>query len=173
LTDDDIDNENFADPSEIIGMDEDPRQTYGSDPNYNSSVSKALLIQSEYLKKIQDSIQHAALMPDCKKALDLIACGLFDKVAILAKTKNINIELIDAKLALQEARLGYSPFDVDSPELANIENMILLHSKQFSSRSDNGWERILQNKIQTSAEHTVKNITSQPEKPRGFFRRWT
>jgi len=71
LTDDDIDNENIPDLSEMIGMDDDPRQTYGSDPNYNSSVSKALLIQSEYLKKIQDDIQHAALMPDCKKALDL------------------------------------------------------------------------------------------------------
>jgi len=154
------------------GLADDPRQTYGSDATYNATVSKALLLKSDYRDEIQQSIANSGLMPDCKKSLNLISKGLFDKVAVLAKTTNINIEVIDAALALASARLGYASIDVDNPQLSVIENMIMLHYRQFISRSDKGWERGLQNKGESAITQTVRNESPQPQQAkRGFFRR--
>lgn len=152
-------------------MPDDPRQTFTSDPTYNATVSKALLLKSDYLDAINYEIANAGLMPDCKTALLLISKGLFDKVAVLAKTVNTNYEYIDAELALQSARLGYTSMDVDNPQLVNIENMILLHYRQFISRSEKGWERGLQNKNESSLHQTMRTESPQPQQKRGFFRR--
>jgi hypothetical protein len=147
---DDVDNPQFFD---------DPRDTFTGDPAYNQAVSRAQLAKTYYPKQIGEFIRKSTLFPDTKATMNTISHGLFDKTEVLAKTENIRIEIIDVSIILAQARIGFHPMDVDNPDLSTLMNMILHHYQRYISRSAGGWERGLQNVIETA--HTNRNVMEQ------------
>lgn len=154
---DDVDNEGFFD---------DPRDTFTGDPNYNQAVSRAQLAKTYFPKQIETFIRKSTLFPDTKATMMTITHGLFDKTEVLAKTENVTLEFIDVDIILAQARIGFHPMDVDNPDLSTLMNMIMHHYKRYISRSVNGWERGLQNVIETS--HTNRNVMEQRPQMGGF-----
>jgi hypothetical protein len=154
---DDVDNEGFFD---------DPRDTFTGDPNYNQAVSRAQLAKTYYPKQIDTFIKNSTLFPDTKATMRTITHGLFDKTEVLAKTENVTLEFIDVDIILAQARIGFHPMDVDNPDLSTLMNMIMHHYKRYISRSVNGWERGLQNVIETA--HTNRNVMEQRPQSGGF-----
>lgn len=153
---DDVDNENFFD---------DPRDTFTGDPAYNQAVSRAQLAKTYYTKSIGGFIQKSTLFPDTKDTLKTVAAGLFDKTEVLAKTENVKLEIINVSIILARIRIGFHPMDVDNPDLATAMDMILHHYERYVSRSVGGWERGLQNVIETA--HTNKNVSEMRPMPSG------
>jgi len=147
---DDVDDENFFD---------DPRDTFTGDPAYNQAVSRAQLAKTYYPKQIDLFIRRSTLFPDTKATMNTIAHGLFDKTEVLAKTESVKIEFIDVSIILAQARIGFHPMDVDNPDLSTLMNMVLHHYQRYISRSVGGWERGLQNVIETA--HTNRNVMEQ------------
>lgn len=146
----DVDNPVFFD---------DPRDTFTGDPAYNQAVSRAQLAKTYYPKQIGSFIGKSTLFPDTKATMRTITDGLFDKTEVLAKTENVKLELINVSIILAQARIGFHPMDVDNPDLSTLMNMILHHYQRYISRSVGGWERGLQNVIETS--HTNRNVMEQ------------
>lgn len=163
----DVDDEAFFD---------DPRDTFTGDQAYNQAVSRAQLAKTYYVKKVDSFVERSTLFPDTKSTLKTIAHGLFDKTEVLAKTENVNIEYIDVEIILAQARIGFHPMDVDNPDLTTVMNMILHHYKRYISRSVNGWERGLQNVIETAHTNRIENRPQfggqmQPQQ-KPWYRRW-
>jgi hypothetical protein len=147
---DDVANEGFFD---------DPRDTFTGDQAYNQAVSRAQLAKTYYTKSISQFIQKSTLFPDTKDTLKTVASGLFDKTEVLAKTENVKLEFINVSIILARIRIGFHPMDVDNPDLATAMDMILHHYQRYISRSAGGWERGLQNVIETA--HTNRNVMEQ------------
>lgn len=147
---DDVSNEGFFD---------DPRDTFTGDPAYNQAVSRAQLAKTYYTKSISQFISKSTLFPDTKDTLKTVASGLFDKTEVLAKTENVKLEFINVSIILARIRIGFHPMDVDNPDLATAMDMILHHYQRYISRSAGGWERGLQNVIETA--HTNRNVMEQ------------
>ena len=147
---DDVSNEGFFD---------DPRDTFTGDPAYNQAVSRAQLAKTYYTKSISLFISNSTLFPDTKDTLKTVASGLFDKTEVLAKTENVKLEFINVSIILARIRIGFHPMDVDNPDLATAMDMILHHYQRYISRSAGGWERGLQNVIETA--HTNRNVMEQ------------
>lgn len=172
--------ENFEDGFEADVDDEaffdDPRDTFTGDQAYNNAVSRAQLAKTYYVKKIDAFVDRSTLFPDTKSTIKTISHGLFDKTEVLAKTENVSVEYIDVEIILAQARIGFHPMDVDNPDLTTVMNMILHHYKRYISRSVNGWERGLQNVIETAHTNRIENRPQfgggmqQPQKP--WYRRW-
>lgn len=143
----------------------DPRETFGGDPGYNQAVYRGLLLVSDYQKVLVRAIERAQLFKETKDSLITIVAGLFDKTEVLAKTQSVWLEYIDVEIILAQARIGFVPFDVDNPQLSTIINMILKHYRQFASRSAQGWERGLQNRIETSHTAVYQQGGGRPMQP--------
>lgn len=158
----DVDDEGFFD---------DPRDTFTGDPAYNQAVSRAQLAKTYFPKQIDIFIKKSTLFPDTKATMNTIAHGLFDKTEVLAKTENVRVEFIDVSIILAQARIGFHPMDVDNPDLSTLMNMILHHYQRYISRSVGGWERGLQNVIETA--HTNRSeIRQMPMQGMGQKKPW-
>lgn len=158
------------DPDESGGiMPDQASQMYSEDQVYNSFLYKARLIETDYLPKLMTAINEASFTYGCKNSLWTIVLGLFEKSVVLAREKDLDGSVWDAEIILLTATQSFSSHDTDSPELYDIISMILEHYKKFISRSDQGWERELQNRLETS--HTQANVQRiiGPKPPkRGF-----
>ena len=132
-------------------FDDDPQNMYGSEPNYNQAVSKGQYIRVHFIKPLIKHIDGTTLFPDTKETLKIMANGLFDKTEVLARTTNLRLEEIDTEIMLAQARIGFHPSDIDNPDLANIYNLMRKLYRRFISRSINGWERELDNRMETSS----------------------
>jgi hypothetical protein len=131
--------------------DDDPQDIFGSDQTYNQAVSKGQYIRVHFIKPLIKHIDETTLFPDTKETLKIIVHGFFDKTEVLARTTNLRLEEIEAQIIMAQARIGFHPSDVDNPDLNNICNLILKLYRRFISRSLNGWERELDNRIETSS----------------------
>lgn len=134
---------------------EDPADTFSSDQAYNSAVQKAQFVHVKYVKPLVSYINSTTLFPDTKETLIMIVKGFFDPTEVYAKTKNLNLATIDAEIVIAQARFGFHPADVDNPALPNIINMVRKLYGSYISRSENGWERELDNRFET---HTSQRI---------------
>lgn len=144
-------------------LDDDPASTFGSDAAYNQAVAKGQYIRVHFVKPLKDHITSSMLMPDTKATLKILAEGFFDKTNVLAKRKNLKLAEINMEIIVAQARVGFHPCDVDNPDLSNIVNMIKDMYIAFISRSENGWERELDNRIETS--HTNRIMDDRMRQP--------
>jgi hypothetical protein len=165
--DDYRDDEDFDDDYDRFGDFgfDDPGSVYTSNAAYNSAVGKAELARTRYVIPLCKAIDKSTLMPDTRATLKVIVHGLFDKTAVLAKITNLNVEEIDAEIALAQAKVGFHPSDVDNPDLATIYNMVRLHYRQYISRALHGWERGLQNVMETAS--TQRLVDTRFQQPMG------
>lgn len=144
-------------------------QVFSEDQVYNSFLYKARLIETDYLPQIIETILRSPFTESCKNSLCTVSLGLFEKNVVLAKESDVEIAAWDAEIILLSATQSFSSHDTDQPELYTIISMVLEHYRKFVSRSDKGWERELQNRIETS--HTQQNVQKivGPRPPkRGF-----
>lgn len=161
------------------GFDE-PTEMFGSDAAYNSAVQKAQFVHVKYIKHLTRHIDSSTLFPDTKETLKMIVRGLFDPTEVYAKTKNLALEEIETEIVLAQARFGFHPADVDNPSLSNILNMLRKLYRRFISRSENGWERELDNRFEqhtTSTQRIVDDRYRPPVNPKSQYpiyspRRW-
>ena len=181
--DDDPEEEEFDDSEDDfrddIDLDDDPVNTFGQDPNFNQAVAKGQYIRVHFLKPLKEHIKDSTLMPDTKATLVIMAEGLFDKTQVLAKRKNLKLSEIGMEIMLAQARFGFHPVDVDNPDLSNITNLIKDLYNAFISRSENGWERELDNRMETSHTQSINdNRFHQPQMPQKsqypawHYKRW-
>jgi hypothetical protein len=163
---DDLDDEGFDDlDSGLDGGFDDPAEMYGSDPAYNSAVQKAQFVHVKYIKHLTKHIDDSTLFPDTKDTLKMIVRGLFDPTEVYAKTKNLALEEIETEIVLAQARFGFHPSDVDNPSLSNILNMLRKLYRRFISRSENGWERELDNRSEMHSTSTQRIVDDRMRAP--------
>ena len=143
---------------------------YSDDQIYNSFLYKARLIETDYLPALVEAAWKAPLTMSAKKALSTIFLGLFEKSVVLAREKDIDVSLWEAEIMVLSATQSFTSYDLDRPELQVIINSALEHYKKFISRSKDGWERELQNRIETSnkTENVQRIVAPKPPK-RGFL----
>jgi len=84
---------------------------------------------------------------------------------VYAKTKNLALEEIETEIVLAQARFGFHPADVDNPSLSNILNMLRKLYRRFISRSENGWERELDNRQEMHSTSTQRIIDDRFQRP--------
>ena len=147
--------EDEDDRDDIIDDFDAPEDTFGSDPNYNQAVAKAQYIRVRFTKPLITHIDSSDLFPDTKETLKIMVQGLFDKTQVLAKRSNLKLTEIEAEIILTQARMGFHPSDVNNPSLGNIYNLIRSMYTAFISRSEKGWERELDNRIETSHTNRI------------------
>jgi len=145
---------------------------FGEDAVYNSFLYKARLIETDYLPALIEATFKAPFTMSAKKTLSTIFLGLFEKSVVLAKEKDLEISLWEAEVLILTATQSFSSYDLDRPELYVVINSALEHYKKFISRSKDGWERELQNRIETS--HSTENrqriiMPKPPKRGFGFF----
>jgi hypothetical protein len=142
---------------------------YSDNSVYNSFLYKARLIETDYLPALVESTWKAPLTMSAKKTLSTIFLGLFEKSVVLAREKDLDVSLWEAEIMMLSATQSFTSYDLDRPELQVILNSALEHYKKFISRSKDGWERELQNRIETSnkTENVQRIVAPKPPK-RGF-----
>lgn len=142
---------------------------YSDDQIYNSFLYKARLIETDYLPALVEAAWKAPLTMSAKKTLSTIFLGLFEKSVVLAREKDLDVSLWEAEIMMLSATQSFTSYDLDRPELQVIINSALEHYKKFISRSKDGWERELQNRIETSnkTENVQRIVAPKPPK-RGF-----
>jgi hypothetical protein len=145
-------------------------QVFSEDQVYNSFLYKARFIETDYLPALIERIHAAPLTRAAQIALWTICSGLFEKSVVLAKEKDPESALWTAEIIILTAKQAFTSHDADQPELYVIINMILEHYAKFISRSEGGWERQLQNKIETSHTHANVQKIVGPKLPRRGFR---
>lgn len=182
--DEDLDDDymRFGDGGDVGYFDDyDPRNTFTGDQAYNNAVSRTQLAKTYYTKPLIDFTKNSTLFPDTKEQLIAIIQGLFDKTEVLAKTTNLKLEIIEANIVLMQAKISFHPSDVDNPTLTTIFNMALKHYGRYISRSEQGWERGLQNVMETSHTQTIsdnrgayQNVASlqKGQQKRPWWRKW-
>jgi hypothetical protein len=137
-------------------------------------IAKSKLMFSDYKDIILKMIAESTLTESCKESLSYCIFYGFDKSAVLAKTKDIDIKRLKFEIALNTAKLGYKKTDVRNPQLPIIEETIRQAFDDYSSRSEGGWERTLQNSQQIISDTTIRRDTpktspiEQRQKKRGF-----
>jgi len=142
---------------------------YSDDQIYNSFLYKARLIETDYLPALVEAAWKAPLTMSAKKTLSTIFLGLFEKSVVLAREKDLDVSLWEAEIMMLSATQSFTSYDLDRPELQVIINSALEHYKKFISRSKDGWERELQNKIETSSKtENVQRIVAPKPPKRGF-----
>ena len=143
---------------------------YSDDQIYNSFLYKARLIETDYLPALVEAAWKAPLTMSAKKTLSTIFLGLFEKSVVLAREKDIDVSLWEAEIMVLSATQSFTSYDLNRPELQVIINSALEHYKKFISRSKDGWERELQNRIETSnkTENVQRIVAPKPPK-RGFL----
>ncbi len=143
---------------------------FSEDQIYNSFLYKARLIETDYLPTLIDAVWKAPFTMSAKKSLCTIFCGLFEKSVVLAKERDLDISLWRAEILILTATQSFSAYDVDLPQLNIIINSALEHYGKFISRSKDGWERELQNRIETSHRNeNVQRIVGPKPQKRGFL----
>lgn len=148
----------------------DATSTYSDDSVYNSFIYKARLIETDYLPGIMDAIWSAPLTKQTKTSLSTLFLALFEKNSVLARETDLDVSLMLAEVQIRTAQQGYTAHDLDQPQINTIINAGLEHYRKFISRSKNGWERELQNKIETSHRHeSVQRIVAPRPEKRGFL----
>jgi len=161
--------ENYA--GDGIDTPEPPQASrlYSDDQIYNSFLYKARLIETDYLPALVEAVWKSPLTMSAKKTLSTIFLGLFEKSVVLAREKDLDVSLWEAEIMMLSATQSFTSYDLDRPELQVIINSALEHYKKFISRSKDGWERELQNKIETSnkTENVQRIVAPKPPK-RGF-----
>lgn len=160
----DIDELDMGDGFDMDGFDE-PTEMFGSDAAYNIAVQKAQFVHVKYIKHLTRHIDSSTLFPDTKETLKMIVRGLFDPTEVYAKTKNIALEEIETEIVLAQARFGFHPADVDNPSLSNILNMLRKLYRRFISRSENGWERELDNRSEQHMTSTQRIVDDRFMRP--------
>jgi len=161
--------ENYA--GDGIDTPEPPQASrlYSDDQIYNSFLYKARLIETDYLPALVEAVWKAPLTMSAKKTLSTIFLGLFEKSVVLAREKDLDVSLWEAEIMMLSATQSFTSYDLDRPELQVIINSALEHYKKFISRSKDGWERELQNKIETSSKtENVQRIVAPKPPKRGF-----
>ena len=162
--------ENYA--GDGIDTPEPPQASrlYSDDQIYNSFLYKARLIETDYLPALVEAAWKAPLTMSAKKTLSTIFLGLFEKSVVLAREKDLDVSLWEAEIMMLSATQSFTSYDLDRPELQVIINSALEHYKKFISRSKDGWERELQNRIETSnkTENVQRIVAPKPPK-RGFL----
>ena len=161
--------ENYA--GDGIDTPEPPQASrlYSDDQIYNSFLYKARLIETDYLPALVEAAWKAPLTMSAKKTLSTIFLGLFEKSVVLAREKDLDVSLWEAEIMVLSATQSFTSYDLDRPELQVIINSALEHYKKFISRSKDGWERELQNKIETSSKtENVQRIVAPKPPKRGF-----
>lgn len=143
---------------------------YSDDEIYNSFLYKARLIETDYLPALVEAVWKSPLTMSAKKTLSTIFLGLFEKSVVLAREKDIDVSLWEAEIMMLSATQSFTSYDLDRPELQVVINSALEHYKKFISRSKDGWERELQNRIETSnkTENVQRIVAPKPPK-RGFL----
>lgn len=142
---------------------------YSDDQIYNSFLYKARLIETDYLPALVEAAWKSPLTMSAKKTLSTIFLGLFEKSVVLAREKDLDVSLWEAEIMMLSATQSFTSYDLDRPELQVIINSALEHYKKFISRSKDGWERELQNKIETSSKtENVQRIVAPKPPKRGF-----
>lgn len=143
---------------------------YSDDQIYNSFLYKARLIETDYLPALVEAVWKSPLTMSAKKTLSTIFLGLFEKSVVLAREKDLDVSLWEAEIMMLSATQSFTSYDLDRPELQVIINSALEHYKKFISRSKDGWERELQNKIETSSKtENVQRIVAPKPPKRGFL----
>ncbi len=162
--------ENYA--GDGIDTPEPPQASrlYSDDGIYNSFLYKARLIETDYLPALVEATWKSPLTMSAKKTLSTIFLGLFEKSVVLAREKDLDVSLWEAEIMMLSATQSFTSYDLDRPELQVIINSALEHYKKFISRSKDGWERELQNRIETSnkTENVQRIVAPKPPK-RGFL----
>jgi len=162
--------ENYA--GDGIDTPEPPQASrlYSDDQIYNSFLYKARLIETDYLPALVEAVWKSPLTMSAKKTLSTIFLGLFEKSVVLAREKDLDVSLWEAEIMMLSATQSFTSYDLDRPELQVIINSALEHYKKFISRSKDGWERELQNRIETSnkTENVQRIVAPKPPK-RGFL----
>ena len=161
--------ENYA--GDGIDTPEPPQASrlYSDDQIYNSFLYKARLIETDYLPALVEAVWKSPLTMSAKKTLSTIFLGLFEKSVVLAREKDLDVSLWEAEIMVLSATQSFTSYDLDRPELQVIINSALEHYKKFISRSKDGWERELQNKIETSSKtENVQRIVAPKPPKRGF-----
>ena len=162
--------ENYA--GDGIDTPEPPQASrlYSDDEIYNSFLYKARLIETDYLPALVEATWKSPLTMSAKKTLSTIFLGLFEKSVVLAREKDLDVSLWEAEIMMLSATQSFTSYDLDRPELQVIINSALEHYKKFISRSKDGWERELQNRIETSnkTENVQRIVAPKPPK-RGFL----
>ena len=144
-------------------------QLYSDDGTYNSFLYKARLIETDYLPALVEAVWKSPLTMSAKKTLSTIFLGLFEKSVVLAREKDLDVSLWEAEIMMLSATQSFTSYDLDRPELQVVINSALEHYKKFISRSKDGWERELQNKIETSSKtENVQRIVAPKPPKRGF-----
>lgn len=142
---------------------------YSDDQIYNSFLYKARLIETDYLPALVEAVWKSPLTMSAKKTLSTIFLGLFEKSVVLAREKDLDVSLWEAEIMMLSATQSFTSYDLDRPELQVVINSALEHYKKFISRSKDGWERELQNKIETSSKtENVQRIVAPKPPKRGF-----
>lgn len=162
--------ENYA--GDGIDTPEPPQASrlYSDDQIYNSFLYKARLIETDYLPALVEAVWKSPLTMSAKKTLSTIFLGLFEKSVVLAREKDLDVSLWEAEIMMLSATQSFTSYDLDRPELQVIINSALEHYKKFISRSKDGWERELQNKIETSSKtENVQRIVAPKPPKRGFL----
>jgi hypothetical protein len=128
---------------------------------------------SDYLVTLIAKINDMSLTLQCKNELAVLISGAFDKTNVLAKIENPVIPIIDFELALNKAKMGFTIWDINQPELVTTITMIRNAYALFISRAKGGWEAQQQHRLQFHTE-SHQNITTGPsqqpgmQKKRGF-----
>ena len=164
----------MADDDNYVGDVDTPEppqasELYSDNSVYNSFLYKARLIETDYLPALVESTWKAPLTMSAKKTLSTIFLGLFEKSVVLAREKDLDVSLWEAEIMMLSATQSFTSYDLDRPELQVVINSALEHYKKFISRSKDGWERELQNKIETSSKtENVQRIVAPKPPKRGF-----
>ncbi len=164
----------MADDDNYVGDVDTPEppqasELYSDNSVYNSFLYKARLIETDYLPALVEATWKAPLTMSAKKTLSTIFLGLFEKSVVLAREKDLDVSLWEAEIMVLSATQSFTSYDLDRPELQVLLNSALEHYRKFISRSKDGWERELQNRIETSnkTENVQRIVAPKPPK-RGF-----
>jgi len=164
----------MADDDNYVGDVDTPEppqasELYSDNSVYNSFLYKARLIETDYLPALVEAVWKSPLTMSAKKTLSTIFLGLFEKSVVLAREKDLDVSLWEAEIMMLSATQSFTSYDLDRPELQVVINSALEHYKKFISRSKDGWERELQNKIETSSKtENVQRIVAPKPPKRGF-----
>lgn len=163
--------DNESGQNEIISSQDqpetDPRAIF-TQPEF---IHRARLMVSDYGIHAINQVWDAPLSYSAKKTfIDKLAMA-FDKNVVLAKTEDIPRRYMLLEIGFNLMLASFSKNDKAWPGLQSLIDSALQAFFDFSSRSQGGWERIQQGRMETRSEQVItqnQNFRNNPEK-RGFM----
>lgn len=150
-------------PQQVTSQSYMPEMGRGGSREYSESHYRFLstLIESESAKAFFKQIVETDFSHQCVNAFYKVLTSGFDKNAILAANKNLEIRIIDFKIALNLMVLECHESDIQNPAFLTFKENILQTFTDFISRSQDAEER--KRLLMTEYGTTIRGDQGKPQ----------